>query len=108
VREIGVSDNTGTDVHFWPDAEIFTSLVYNKEILESRLRELSYLNRKIRISLTDLREKDDNGDIYKKEFYSEGGIVEFVEMLDSSAKRNSIIPKVIFHGRPRYGNQCDG
>jgi DNA gyrase subunit B len=96
VREKGVSELTGTDVHFWPDAEIFTSLVFNKDILESRLRELSYLNKKIRITLTDLREKDDNGDIYVKEFYSEGGIVEFVEMLDASAKRNSIIPKVIF------------
>ena len=96
VREKGVSEVTGTEVHFWPDAEIFTSLVFNKDILESRLRELSYLNKKIRITLTDLREKDDNGEIYVKEFYSEGGIVEFVEMLDASAKRNSIIPKVIF------------
>jgi len=96
VRAIGTSDTTGTEVHFWPDTEIFTSTVYNKDILEGRLRELSYLNRRIRITLTDLREKDENGDAYIKEFYSEGGIVEFVEMLDHSAKRNSIIPKVIY------------
>ncbi len=96
VREIGVTDVTGTEVHFWPDTEIFTATVYNKEILEGRLRELAFLNRKINITLTDLREKDDNGDVYSKNFYSEGGIVEFVEMLDQSAKRNPLIPKVIY------------
>lgn len=96
VREIGSSDITGTEVRFWPDAEIFTSTVYNKDTLEGRLRELSYLNRKISITLTDLREKDENGDVYTKQFYSEGGIVEFVEMLDQSAKRNALIPKVVY------------
>ncbi len=49
VREIGISTQTGTRVHFWPDTTIFTSGVYNKDILESRLRELSFLNRKITI-----------------------------------------------------------
>jgi DNA gyrase subunit B len=95
VREIGVADNTGTQVHFWPDDSIFTSTVYNKEILESRLRELAYLNRRITIVLTDLREKDDDGKVYQKTFYSEGGIVEFVEMLDKAAKRNPLLPRVI-------------
>jgi DNA gyrase subunit B len=96
VREIGETEITGTEVHFWPDADIFTSLVYNKETLEGRLRELAFLNRKISITLTDLREKDENGDVYVKNFYSEGGIVEFVEMLDQSAKRSSLIPRVIY------------
>lgn len=96
VREIGTSDITGTEVHFWPDNEIFTTTVYNKETLEGRLRELAFLNRKINITLTDLREKDDNGEVYSKNFYSEGGIVEFVEMLDQSAKRTNIIPSVIY------------
>ncbi|HLO82785.1 MAG TPA: DNA topoisomerase (ATP-hydrolyzing) subunit B [Chitinophagaceae bacterium] len=96
VREIGVTDTTGTEVRFWPDNDIFTATVYNKEILEGRLRELAFLNRKINIIITDLREKDDNGDVYTKNFYSEGGIVEFVEMLDQSAKRNPLIPKVIY------------
>src|SRR5580658_3950546 len=45
VREIGASDETGTSIHFWPDASIFITLTYNKDILESRLRELSYLNK---------------------------------------------------------------
>jgi len=96
VREIGTTDITGTEVHFWPDHEIFTTTVYNKETLEGRLRELSFLNRKINITLTDLREKDEEGNIYTKNFYSEGGIVEFVEMLDQSAKRTNIIPSVIY------------
>lgn len=95
VREIGTSDKTGTRVHFWPDGSIFITTIYNKEILEGRLRELAFLNRGVRITLTDLREKEENGDTYSKSFYSEGGIVEFVEMLDTSAGRTTLIPKVI-------------
>ena len=53
VREIGKSDTTGTKVHFWPDDSIFITTVYNKEILEGRLRELAFLNRGVRILLTD-------------------------------------------------------
>ena len=78
VREIGESDKTGTHTHFWPDGSIFTVTTYNKEILEGRLRELSFLNKGINITLNDLREKDDDGNTYTKIFYSEGGIVEFV------------------------------
>jgi DNA gyrase subunit B len=96
VREIGTSDITGTIVHFWPDTSIFTSQVYNKDILEGRLRELSYLNKRIRITLHDLREVDEQGLAYKQEFYSEGGIVEFVEMLDKNGKRNALIPNVVY------------
>lgn len=82
VREIGTSNITGTKVHFWPDGSIFSVTEYNREILEGRLRELSYLNRKISITLNDLREQDDDGKTYSKTFYSEGGIVEFVETID--------------------------
>ncbi|MBC7829855.1 MAG: DNA topoisomerase (ATP-hydrolyzing) subunit B [Chitinophagaceae bacterium] len=96
VREVGTSDRTGTLVHFWPDTSIFTASIYKKDILEGRLRELSYLNRGIRIVLTDQREKDEEGVNYIKTFYSEGGIVEFVEMLDKNAGRTPIVPKVIF------------
>lgn len=95
VREIGSSDKTGTRVQFWPDGSIFITTTYNKDILESRLRELAYLNRGVRIILNDLREKEEDGTNYSKSFYSEGGIVEFVEMLDQSAGRNPLIPKVI-------------
>ncbi|MBO9570829.1 MAG: DNA topoisomerase (ATP-hydrolyzing) subunit B, partial [Chitinophagaceae bacterium] len=96
VREIGPSDKTGTFTHFWPDTSIFTASVYKKDILEGRLRELAYLNKGITINLSDLREKDEEGNVYKKTFFSEGGIIEFVEMLDKNAGRNSLIPKVIY------------
>lgn len=96
VREIGVSDDTGTHQHFWPDDTIFSVTEYKFDILEGRLRELSFLNKGIRISLTDLREKDETGNALTKDFYSEGGIVEFVEMLDKNGGRNSLIPKVLY------------
>lgn len=96
VRETGVSSRTGTKVHFWPDSSIFITTLYNKEILEGRLRELAFLNRRITIHLTDLREKNEDGSTYTKTFYSEGGIVEFVEMLDGNGKRAPLIPKVLF------------
>ncbi|MEO6733791.1 MAG: DNA topoisomerase (ATP-hydrolyzing) subunit B [Ferruginibacter sp.] len=99
VRETGVSDTHGTTVQFWPDLTIFSSGIYNREILEGRLRELAFLNRKISIIIHDLREVDDDGKTYTKTFYSEGGIVEFVEMLDKSANRNPLLPTVIY---------CDG
>lgn len=99
VREIGSGNTTGTRVQFWPDGSIFTTTEYNKEILESRLRELAYLNRKITITLTDKREVNGDGSFYCKTFYSEGGIVEFVEHIDKNANRASLIPQPIY---------CDG
>lgn len=96
VREIGTSDKTGTTTHFWPDDTIFQTTTYNRDILEGRLRELAYLNKRINIILNDLREKNENGEHYSKAFYSEGGIVEFVEMLDKSGKRNPLIPKTLY------------
>jgi DNA gyrase subunit B len=96
VREIGEAAETGTIVHFKPDNEIFNETTYNREILAGRLRELAYLNRKIRITLTDEREKDDNGNIVSETFYSEGGILEFVQMLDRNGRRNSLLPDPIF------------
>jgi DNA gyrase subunit B len=105
VREIGKTDKRGTRVQFWPDTSIFTASVYKKDILESRLRELSYLNKGIRIVLNDLREKDENGATYTKTFFSEGGIIEFVEMLDKNAGRNPLIQKAIYvEGRDEVTN----
>ncbi|MGH2648838.1 MAG: DNA topoisomerase (ATP-hydrolyzing) subunit B, partial [Ginsengibacter sp.] len=99
VREIGESNTTGTEIQFWPDTSIFIVSNYNREILESRLKELSFLNKKIRIVLNDLREKDDDGNTYSKTFYSEGGIVEFVELIDKNGSRQSLLPNIIY---------CDG
>ncbi len=96
VRETGTSEKTGTHVHFWPDASIFQETVYKKEILEGRLRELSYLNKRINITLTDLRELGEDGQPYTNNFYSEGGIIEFVQMLDKNANRNPIISTPLY------------
>lgn len=96
VREIGVSSSTGTRVQFWPDGSIFTTTIYNKDILDARLKELAFLNRKITITLNDLRELDDKGIHYSKTYYSEGGIVEFVETIDKNANRAPLIPSTIY------------
>lgn len=99
VREIGVSDTTGTKIRFLPDPSIFIVSVYNRDILEGRLRELAFLNKKIKIILNDLREKNEEGKTYTKTFYSEGGIVEFVELIDKNGNRQPLLPSVIY---------CDG
>jgi len=97
VREIGVSDKRGTLQHFWPDGSIFITLTYKREILAGRLRELSYLNRGIRITLTDEREiVEETGKVFVEEFYSEGGIQEFVQVLDKAGKRDTLLPTPIF------------
>jgi DNA gyrase subunit B len=96
VREIGNSDRTGTTVHFWPDLTIMQESVFKREILEGRLRELGYLNKRISITLTDLREKNDDGTDYTINFYSEGGIVEFVEMLDKTANRQPLLTNTLY------------
>ncbi len=95
VRVIGDSDRSGTTVRFKPDTEIFTlTTEYNYETIASRLRELSFLNPRITIHLKDLRDKDENGNPKSSTFYSEGGLREFVEYLDST--REKLIPAVIY------------
>jgi DNA gyrase subunit B len=96
VREIGTSDKRGTHQRFWPDGSIFKDTVYNREILAGRLRELSYLNKGIRITLTDDREKTEDGQSQNETFYSEGGIIEFVQMLDRVGKRDPLLSLPIF------------
>lgn len=97
VREIGTTDKRGTKQTFWPDASIFTqTTVYHKDILAARLRELSFLNKGISITLTDEREIDDDGKMYSENFLSEGGIVEFIQLLDRNAKREVLIPEPIY------------
>ena len=95
VKVIGESDKTGTIVTFQPDADIFTlTTEYKFDTLAARLRELAYLNKGIRLLLTDERETLDDGTFLKEEFYSEGGLKEFVKYLD--AMRTSIIPEPIY------------
>lgn len=94
VKEIGVSDIHGTEVTFKPDATIFESVVYNFDTLAARMRELAFLNKGIRISLTDKRELDDNGNNPRTEFYSEGGLREFAKYLDRN--REALMEDVIY------------
>ena len=95
VKETGTTDVTGTEVHFTPDDSIFNVSEYNYDTIASRLRELSFLNAGIKINLIDLREKDDDGNYKKDCFLSEGGLVEFVDYLDST--RESLIPTPGIH-----------
>ena len=82
VQEIGTSETTGTTVKFTPDAEIFETTVYKFDTLANRLKELSFLNKGLRLSLTDERVINDDGNAKRKDFYSEGGLKEFVAYLD--------------------------
>lgn len=93
VKEIGTSDYRGTIVTFHPDGTIFQVTTYNFETLASRLRELAYLNKGISITLTDQRDKNEDGTFRSEHFYSEGGLVEFVKYLDST--REPLIPTPI-------------
>ena len=82
VREIGTSDTTGTTVWFQPDPEIFETLEYRWETLANRMRELSFLNSGLELSLTDERKELEDSSFRTAEFYSEGGLKEFVQYLD--------------------------
>ena len=87
VREIGVTDRTGTTVTFKPDDSIFTTTEYKFETIANRLRELSFLNRGIKLILSDLRELEEDGTPKTVEFLSEGGLTEFVEYIDAGRER---------------------
>ena len=108
VQVVGDSDNTGTIITFHPDAEIFTqTTIYKYDTLAARLRELAYLNKGVRISLTDERElvdeyvidENDNAKptgrkIFRSEvFYSNDGLKQFIEYLDAGAQ--TLIPEPI-------------
>ena len=94
VKEIGTTDEGGTEVFFQPDHTIFQELVYNYDTLAARLRELSFLNKGITITLTDERQKNEDGTPVSETFHSEGGLKEFVEYIDGN--RESIMSNVIF------------
>lgn len=93
VKETGTSDKTGTTVTFLPDHRIFEVKTYNYDTLANRMRELAFLNKGIRIMLTDERALDDEGETLSEEFHSEKGLVEFVEYLDET--RESLIAEVM-------------
>lgn len=95
VKEVGESATTGTIVTFQPDPEIFTmTRHFNYDTLANRVRELSFLNKGIRLTLTDEREELEDGTFRKDVFFSEGGLQEFVKFLDGN--RSSLIPEPIY------------
>ncbi|WP_440120907.1 DNA topoisomerase (ATP-hydrolyzing) subunit B [Tenacibaculum sp. Ill] len=94
VKTIGDTDFTGTIVTFLPDRSIFQQTTeYNYDTLATRMRELAYLNKGITITLTDKRNKDDEGNDIVETFHSEEGLSEFVKFLDGT--RTQIIQDVI-------------
>lgn len=93
VKEIGTSDYRGTVITFQPDTEIFLDIVYHYDILASRMRELSFLNKGIALTLTDMRDLDEEGKPKFERFYSERGLMEFVEFIDMN--RETLMPEVI-------------
>ncbi len=96
----GKTDDHGTIITFKPDASIFTVTEYNYEILASRLRELAYLNKGIRLNLTDKRNVEE-GKPQREEFYSEEGLLEFVKFLD--ATRQALTESVIYIDTEKEG-----
>src|SRR6056297_3024495 len=93
VKVAGESDLTGTIITFKPDESIFHTIIYNYEILAARLREVAFLNAGIRLTITDERQKDEEGNSKTNEYYSEEGLKEFVEYLDDT--RVKLTPEVI-------------
>lgn len=83
-KEVGKSDKTGTTVTFLPDETIFDEVLYKYEKLSGRLREMAFLNKKVRLNLTDEREKMEDGSFKFETFYSEEGLTEFVKYVDKS------------------------
>lgn len=94
VKVIGDTEENGTEVTFLPDRAIFEVTEYNYDTLAARMRELAFLNKGIRIQLTDKRHKDEEGAFIYNSFYSEGGLREFAEFLDRN--RESLIPEIIY------------
>ncbi len=93
VKDVGETDQTGTVIHFKPDEEIFLETEFYFEVLATRMRELAFLNKGITLNLTDKRTTDEEGNPLHQTFYSEGGLSEFIQLLDES--RDSIISQPI-------------
>ncbi|MEA3449087.1 MAG: DNA topoisomerase (ATP-hydrolyzing) subunit B [Bacteroidota bacterium] len=94
VKEIGTTDKHGTKITFYPDDDIFITTEFKFDVLGNRLRELAFLNKKIRLSIKDLRTTDEEGNHPEKSYYSEKGLREFVEFLDSN--REPLIENIIY------------
>ncbi|HAJ98532.1 MAG TPA: DNA topoisomerase (ATP-hydrolyzing) subunit B [Bacteroidales bacterium] len=105
VKENGQSHLRGTEVTFLPDDTIFQVTHYSFDILANRLRELAFLNKGVRLSITDMRQKNDDGEPFSLEFYSQEGLKEFVRYLDSN--RDGLIEEPIFMSTEKSGIPVD-
>jgi DNA gyrase subunit B len=106
VKEVGTSDHNGTTQIFLPDTSIFNiTTVFDYDILAARLRELSFLNAGIRLTLVDRREKDETGDYKSEIFYSEDGLREFVQYIDKARER--LIENVIHITTDKFNTPVD-
>ena len=101
VKTVGDADRRGTRQQFWPDRSIFTAHEYSYDILANRMRELAFLNAGITITLTDLREKDEEGNARTETFHSEEGLREFVRFVDSS--REHLFNDIIYLNTEKQG-----
>jgi len=87
-KPVGETDKRGTTVTFWPDPTIFTQTIeYSYDTLSYRMRELSYLNKGVTLTITDKRHKDDKGEYVQEVFCSEEGLKEFIKFLDSNREQ---------------------
>ncbi len=105
VKAIGESTQTGTEVHFLPDDSIFITSVYDFEILSTRLRELAFLNKGIRLVITDERVIDENGQFLERSFFSENGLIDFIGYLDEN--REKLMPEPIYMEGERNGTPME-
>ena len=101
VKTVGDADRTGTRQQFWPDRSIFTAHEYSYDVLANRMRELAFLNAGITITLTDLRDKDEEGNARTETFHSEEGLREFVRFVDSS--REHLFNDIIYLNTEKQG-----
>jgi DNA gyrase subunit B len=101
VKSVGESSKRGTTVTFKPDDTIFETTLYSYDTLAVRMRELSFLNKGLKISITDERNTDEEGNLVTNYFHSTRGLIEFVEYLDET--RESLMSKVIHIEGERSG-----
>ena len=92
MREVGTAEDTGTTVTFWPDDEIFETTVYDFDTLHNRLQETAFLNKNLKIMLTDERETEPR----VEEFCYEGGIVDFVKFLNEGREVPELLAEPIY------------
>ncbi len=103
VEIVGDCEDRGTIVTFKPDASIFTlTTTYRYEILAARLRELAFLNKGIALTITDMRDKNEQGEPHSERFYSEHGLQEFVQYLDKT-RGEKIIDSIIYLDSEKNG-----